>query len=179
MDLGHLHSGSSAGEGKCPDRGQRLRDFRLPDLSGHEVQLSDLWGYRNLVLLFAADLPVSLIGLLSEIARHYSEFAEEQAQVLVVVAGTKAQAEEKLGTRDLPFSILLDVDGKEHRSACAFEPGGRLGPEIYVTDRYGEIFQVYRTFDGRSVPKVGELLEWLQFINMQCPECFPPEWPAA
>ncbi len=179
MDLGHLHSGLSAGEGTCPDRGQRLHDFRLPKLSGREVQLSDLWGHRNLVLVFAADLPVSLIGLLSEIAHQYSEFAEEQAQVLVVVAGTKAQAEEKLGTRDLPFSILLDVDGKVHRSACAIEPGGRPGPAIYVTDQYGEIFEVYRAFDGRSGPKVGELLEWLQFINMQCPECFPPEWPAA
>jgi hypothetical protein len=37
---------------------------------------------------------------------------------------------------------------------------------------------LYRTRDGQVLPKVAEILSWLEFVNSQCPECDPPEWPA-
>jgi len=47
-----------------------------------------------------------------------------------------------------------------------------------ITDRFGEVFAVYRAAEGQAMPSVREIVEWLSFINSQCPECSPPEWPA-
>ncbi len=40
---------------------------------------------------------------------------------------------------------------------------------LYITDRYGEIFFVAQA-PARALPGVKEILEWLRFINAQCPE---------
>jgi hypothetical protein len=44
-------------------------------------------------------------------------------------------------------------------------------------DRFAEVFGAYRSRDGQSLPTTAEVLSWLEFINSQCPECEPPEWP--
>jgi hypothetical protein len=35
----------------------------------------------------------------------------------------------------------------------------------------------YRSTAGQGMPLAGEVLHWLAFINSQCPDCEPPEWP--
>lgn len=30
---------------------------------------------------------------------------------------------------------------------------------------------------GDNLPSVADVLNWLEFVNAQCPECEPPEWP--
>ncbi len=170
-----LSPGRFARQDACPDRGQRLRDFQLPAVSGGQVHLSEYWGRFNLILVFAAECAGAVVGLLSEIAHRYPKCVEEQAQVLVIFAGTKTEAEERLAPMQLPFPVLVDVDGSVHRTVCAVEPDGGPSPAVYVTDRYGEIFAVFPTPGRRTSPNVNDLLEWLEFINIQCPECFPPE----
>ncbi|HSB75204.1 MAG TPA: hypothetical protein VLC12_06095, partial [Terriglobales bacterium] len=49
---------------------------------------------------------------------------------------------------------------------------------VYITDRFGQVFAAFRTGLGEPAPGVDDILGWLEFINRQCPECFPPEWPA-
>jgi peroxiredoxin len=39
---------------------------------------------------------------------------------------------------------------------------------LFITDRYGEIFFSVR--HPEPLPDVGEVLQWLEFINLQCPE---------
>ena len=48
---------------------------------------------------------------------------------------------------------------------------------IYITDRFGEVFAVFRESEKQAMPSVQEILGWLSFVNSQCPECSPPEWP--
>jgi hypothetical protein len=36
---------------------------------------------------------------------------------------------------------------------------------------------VSRTIDGNIIPTIESMLEWLDFIEAQCPECEAPEWP--
>jgi hypothetical protein len=39
-----------------------------------------------------------------------------------------------------------------------------------VSDRYGEIFFAAHSGRGESLPSAAELLDWVRFINSQCPE---------
>ena len=48
---------------------------------------------------------------------------------------------------------------------------------IYITDRFGEVFAVYRG-KRETMPSAQEIIKWLTFINIQCPECGHPECPA-
>ena len=48
---------------------------------------------------------------------------------------------------------------------------------VYVTDRFGEVFATFRESEKQAMPSVQEILGWLDFVNSQCPECSPPEWP--
>ena len=40
-------------------------------------------------------------------------------------------------------------------------------PGVVVADRWGEIYYVSRD----TLPGVNELLEWVQYIRLECPEC--------
>jgi hypothetical protein len=76
----------------------------------------------------------------------------------------------------LPFPLFVDEDGV-HRRLGATDSEGEISPALYITDRYGEVFAAYRSTAGQGMPRAGELLNWLAFINSQCPECESPEWP--
>jgi hypothetical protein len=60
----------------------------------------------------------------------------------------------------LPFPLVTypdrGIDGKT--------------PAIYVLDRYGEEYAAYRPDDLNEIPTADDLLEWLRFIELQCPE---------
>ena len=158
-----------------PDRGQLLPDFVLTSSEGEPTQISDYRGRSNLVLALA-DEPDG--GYLGEMARRHAEFLEEEAKVAAIFQCSWKRARLIKDQQQLPFLVLADGDGTVYRSLGALTPAGKLAPAVYITDRFGETFAAYRTADGQPVPSTDELLEWLRFINRQCPECFPSEWPA-
>lgn len=48
-------------------------------------------------------------------------------------------------------------------------------PGVIVADRWGEIIHVVRPAEpGASMPNADDLLEWVNFVRIQCPEC--PPW---
>ena len=47
---------------------------------------------------------------------------------------------------------------------------------IYVTDRYGEVYAIYRVDQEQSLPSPEKILSWVQFLQIQCPENGAPEW---
>jgi len=75
------------------------------------------------------------------------------------------------------FEVLVDVDGNVHRSVGAEQWSEHMLSAVFVTDRFGEVFAAYKAGQGRSLPGVEEILSWIEFINKQCPECGPLEWP--
>jgi hypothetical protein len=131
-------------------------------------------GQRNLVIVFAADIgeesPVS--GLLQQLRLRAAELTAELAQVLVIV--TSPQMAARHGS--IGFPTLLDEGGQIHRALVAGDAAGRLGPAVFVTDRFREIFAAYLPGQGSKLPGAQEILDWLVFINIQCPECGVPEW---
>jgi peroxiredoxin len=161
-----------------PSKGQLIRDFTLTSTLGQQVSLSDYRGRSNLVLVFAgggAGRPD--LRILAEIAADYGRIQQEQAEVLAIMQCAREQAARIGQEENLSFPLLVDEDGRMHRPAGAADKEGHPATAIYITDRYGEVFVVYRAAEGQAMPGSREIVEWLSFINSQCPECSSPEWP--
>lgn len=162
-----------------PGRGQVLRNFALLSAAGKQVQVSDYRGRANLVLVLAgARGSEPDLSLLQQLSALQAQVLEQEAQVLAVLYCTREQAQIIKQRARLPFVVLADCEGAVHRSLGALDPEGAPRLAVYVTDRYAEVFAAWRTLLGEAVPGAQEIVSWLEFINRQCPECFPPEWPA-
>lgn len=138
--------------------------------------MSDYRGRLNLVLVFA-DNEARTAALLSEVATRYRDFKNWDAEILVVVQLAPEQAAQMTNRLKLPFPLLLDEDGRTHRDFGASNSQGQPATAVYITDRYGEVFGLYRTGEGQPIPGAEEILNWVEFVGSQCPECEPPEWP--
>ena len=156
-------------------RGETLPGFTLLDGDGSAVFLESYRGRRNLAVVFAADMmgesPVT--ALLQELLSRTEELTVEAAQVLAIVIPPYIAAQR--GPRG--FLTLLDDGGHIHRAVGATDAAGRPAPAVFVTDRFREIFAAYLPVSGRGLPSAKAILEWLVFVNIQCPECGVPEWP--
>lgn len=127
------------------ERGMILRDLPARTLDGRDVYAMDYRGRRNLVLIFAGQDREEL-ALLDQLRRSSDELQEEEAVALVAAA-----------------------DDELRRQYAAIDSAGHPMAALYVTDRYGEIFFAAHP-DGLALPGVAEVLDWLRFINAQCPE---------
>lgn len=169
-----------ADPGPCyPGRGTLLRNFALLSAGGRQVQLADYRGRANLVVVLAgAQGSEPELALLAQLASRQAEILEQEAQVIAVLYCAREQAQAIKSRAQLPFVVLADADGAAHRSLGALDSNGSPRLAVYVTDRYAEVFAAWRTTQGDPAPSPQDILDWLEFINRQCPECFPPEWPA-
>jgi peroxiredoxin len=179
MTQAELAGGMANAPQARPEKGQLIRDFILTSTLGQPISLSDYRGHSNLVLVFAGGGDGNPdLKILAEIAADYGRFIDEQTQVLAIVQCTQAKAARIREQANLPFPLLVDEDGRIHRPAGAADNYGHPATAIYITDRFGEVFAVYRAAEGQTMPDSQEIVTWLAFINSQCPECSPPEWPA-
>lgn len=153
-------------------------DFRLPSAQGVPVAPSDYYGRHNLVLLFLPGLDCPKCRAALEIfAAHRREYEEQAARVLVILTGPDAEI--ALGrVEGVPFPVLADPDGTVRRAYTALLPAP-VGEEIlvFVLDRYRgpQVALVGPDPDDLSLHR--EILKWLTFFEIQCPECGAPEWP--
>jgi peroxiredoxin len=158
-------------------RGEMFPGVTLSVLDGSPVELERYRGRNNLVLIFAGDAlgagPTS--ALLEDLVARSAELAAEVTQVLVVVDSRGAVAPQ--GDPG-PFPILVDSDAHLHRRVGATDAAGQPAPALFVTDRFREIYATYVSAEGSVLPGGKEVMDWLRFINIQCPECGVPEWPA-
>ena len=60
---------------------------------------------------------------------------------------------------------LLDA---ERRLAAALAVSA---PSVIVADQWGEIHQRYEAGEEHRFPSIPELVEWMRFLAIQCPEC--------
>lgn len=177
MSQAEVAGGAVTPPNELPSRGWRLRDFALTSADGREVRLSDYRGRSHLVLILTDDRS-GTAELLSELASQYARIKKEEAEVLAVARLSAEQAAEVRQQMDLPYPILADENGQLHRELGAIDVQGRSCAALYIADRFTEVFAAFRTRDGQNLPTTGEILNWLEFMNHQCPECEPPEWPA-
>jgi len=177
MSQAEIAGGAVTPPNELPSKGHRLHDFGLMSAIGPIIRLSDYRGRSNLVLIFTDDRSEPK-ELLSDVARQYPRIKNEESEVLAVMRSSREHAAEAKQQLELPYPVLADEDGFVHREVGAVDLQGRASGAVYITDRFGEVFGLYRTRDGQLLPGVPDILNWLEFINSQCPECEPPEWPA-
>jgi peroxiredoxin len=159
-----------------PAKGHIIRDLSLCSSEGHPVLLSGYRGHSNMVIVFTGESD-SAAELLSELRRRQRDLATKETRILAIVAGSQQRASELKHALHLDFELLVDVDGSVHHSMGAEDLSELLLPAVFVTDPFGEVFAAYKAGQGKSLPGVEEILGWIDFINRQCPECGPLEWP--
>jgi peroxiredoxin len=175
MSQAEIAGGTSTPPNEFPSKGHLLRDFCLETTSGKKICISDYRGRSNLVLIFMDNQRETLM-LASDLAKMYSEIREQEAEVLAVRPGDQlAQTGEPWDL--LVYPVLVDHDGRAYAEVGAVDAHGRACSAVYIMDRFAEVFSAYRRRDGQSLPTTSEVLSWLEFVNSQCPECEPPEWP--
>jgi hypothetical protein len=158
-----------------PGRGQVLRDYSLLKTDGTPLLLSDFRGKQNLLLIFlVGSEPTSISGaqaqLLQALSEKSGEVRELETRVIVVV-----RPEQLPTVAALSAELVVAVDP----SGTVFsDVGAEPDTTIYITDKFREVFHVYRIAEGASLPSASELVGWIEFVAMNCPECHPPEWPA-
>jgi len=154
--------------------GYMIRDFTLRSLRGEDVRISSFRGCANLVLVFDGQSD-TMRGFLIEMAKHSREFSEQETRVVAILArGWEERSIQR--SNDSPIVELYDGTLTVHHRSGATDENGCPVPLVYVTDRFGEIVSTYGV-PGACLPKVEEILRTLEFVNHQCPECEPPEWP--
>ncbi len=75
----------------------------------------------------------------------------------------------RLGDRERELTAhdtLLLVVGPHDRGADAFP-----APGLVIADRWGGVRFVAHPADDEGLPAVGEVIDWLRFVQVECPEC--------
>lgn len=173
----------SRGDTEHPHEGTVLRDPELLLADGTGRLLSAVRGRSNLVMIFTAGH--DLTAFTSSLAGNAGALNENNARVLVITPAADAPGSPSLpgssahasASNSAAASHVLDPDGEIHRLLGASDSAGNLVPTIYVTDRFGEVFATFQNPSPTSLPAAAEITRWLEFINQQCEECSPPEWP--
>lgn len=157
------------------EKGQMAPDFRLPTMDGGDLRLYACRHRKNVLLLFVPEFSDAVEAhVIIPIAERYVEVREVNAEV-VVVSATRPSGAKRLC--DLPFPIAID-EGGEVASRYLGRRGfstARCG--VFVVDRYGELWAQWPNVTPSEAPSPQELLDGLDLIELQCPECGVSHWP--
>ena len=95
-----------------------------------------------------------------------------QRRNLVLVALTEsdsASASAYVSELEAGFSAF-----HSHETECVVTTGvvcGVTSPALVIADRWGEIVHVATGSDVADLPRLSEILEWVGYLEMRCPEC--------
>jgi peroxiredoxin len=160
--------------------GDLIPSFSLPavNVSGN-VSPWDYKQHKNLVLIFFRDpARQPCLRLLRELAASYEDYRQLNAEILAIIGTDLAQLRELQNEQKLPFPLLSDPESAVFDS---YEEGGvgtRSEFGVFIADRWGALFSKTTGSEMNDLPNDAEIRGWLSFIEIQCPECFPPEpWP--
>jgi len=167
--------GLDAGTGGSPGgTGRLMPDATLPMAGGGALSLDRYRPRWNLVLVMlgAPAVSPSAARLLTALAAARADVEAEDGQVLAIGAGAPPALPNDWAW---PFPLAFDVDGSLHRHVGSIDDAGAPAMALYITDPYREIFAVLRPFEPGWPENAGDVLQWLRFVNIQCPECAVPD----
>ncbi|HLJ78838.1 MAG TPA: redoxin domain-containing protein [Acidobacteriaceae bacterium] len=104
-----IAGGSAVSSHEVARKGMYLRGFELACLNGSLVRLA-YYRDRSAVVLVLSDERPETERLLTEVAQHYEEIREKDAEILAIVHGSREQADAFKRTLHLPYPVLLDED---------------------------------------------------------------------
>jgi peroxiredoxin len=111
------------------------------------------------------------------LAKGYSKYSQLNTEVLAISQAGIEELGQLQRELDLPFPLLSDIDGKVFGAYLGQVGSGLPKTAVFIADRYGALYTSTIAADAGELPSEREIRDWLWFIEIQCPECFPPEWP--
>jgi hypothetical protein len=91
--------------------------------------------------------------------------AEWGGRLSVVVPGRLANAADFAETTTDALHVLVDAE-------ATFASGGAM---VVIADQWGEVYFVATSGAGHDLPSREEVVAWVRFLAIQCPECEGPE----
>ena len=173
--LNESEVGFDAGHGRSPGgTGRLFPDATLSSMDGGELRLDSFRPDWNLVILLLGEGEVTdgCARLLDQLADLRAELEMEEARVVVISARAR---EDWVGRWSYPFTLAFDGDARLHHQLAAIDDSGRPEVVLCITDRYREIFAMTRPGDEQWPAHGSQVIDWLTFVNIQCPECSAPE----
>ncbi|HEU4451587.1 MAG TPA: redoxin domain-containing protein [Longimicrobium sp.] len=145
---------------------RRLPDVKLAAAPGGSPMPLRPPGRISPVLVLVDDAECDACrAWLHRLAAASDDIAEWDGRVIVVVPASPGQAIGIAGDAAKHFTVLADPD----RTLAA-----RLGisiPAVIIADQYGEIHHAAPGGDGHDLPEPAEVVGWLRYLAVQCPEC--------
>jgi hypothetical protein len=149
--------------------GTLIPSLRLPRLAGGEpLELRSGRGPRIFLVLHAGYC-ARCADYLEEAAAIAPQLADWGARLIAIVSD-QAAPDPAPQARGGPRVILVADPEAAFAKRLNLE-----GAAIVVTDEWGEIFYAAATGEEHALPVPAELVEWVRFLSIQCPECEQPE----
>jgi peroxiredoxin len=140
----------------------RLPELRLPALSGGATYALRLGRTSPVLALVHGAGCEPCERFVAELDALAPELREWDARVLVV--GPEAPDDDG-PPRDSRFPRLSDPEGRL-ASALAVR-----APAVVIADQWGAVHERSPAGDGHHFPAPAEIVDWLRFLAVRCPEC--------
>ncbi len=125
--------------------GDQLPDFDALTLDGHRVNYrQDVWQKKLAVLV---------------------TFASPHSDVAHAYRSALAARVRELTACDTML-LIVPGDGDRHGARSPLP-----APAVIIADRWGEVRDVEHPPDDGGLPGVDAIIEWLRFVQVECPEC--------
>lgn len=140
--------------------------FYLPSAAGGQSGPAATRSRYNLVLVFLDNSPQTG-PYLQSLAAIYPAILRDDARAIAVLHASQEETQRLAASLSLPFTLLADDAGATTERILG--PGNHAG--LCVADRYGIIYLVEVASDLSALPPASTVVEWLEYIEIQCPEC--------
>ena len=136
----------------------------------------NLWDYKqrkNLVLFFHHGFKCPRCSSkLVEIASAYPQIQAEEAEVLAISFDSLKDAEAFSEKMRVQFRLLSDTkNGDSAAFTYVDEAKKGLYPSLFITDRFSALRYQKIVEEADRLPPVKEIVDWLELIQLECPEC--------
>ncbi|HWP44156.1 MAG TPA: redoxin domain-containing protein [Blastocatellia bacterium] len=169
---------------EMPGPGSMIPSFELAAANrpGH----LNPWNYKQhdnlLLFFFHGGGCAACRRLLRDIAAKHSEYRNLDCEVLAISREGIEELRQLAADLNLPFPLLSDREGRVFEAYLGQGARGLKPREgdvaVFIADRFGELYARMIAADADGLPAEPGIRDWFQFIQIQCPECYAPEWPA-
>jgi peroxiredoxin len=164
------------------DRRTSAPSFCLSSYLEERVCLHDLYEKNNLVIVFMHDLDCQDCDpTINAFAERELEYRGQESQVLIIIPngiqerGTSTRIEGFLAapSEEMGARLLFDPGGVTRRAYAELMSSELVDEDdniLFVLDAYGAPYTavIAKHFNNGDIHN--EVLSWLQYINIQCPE---------
>jgi peroxiredoxin len=168
-----------------PNPTLNLRDL-IPSFQLQAVNRSTIvspWDYKQryslAIFLFHNASCNACCNLLLNLSQHQT-YRSLEAELLAIAIDWQPGGIEPLqdfaNRHAIPFPVLWDPQGHVRHAYLGEKTEQRSPVGIFICDRFGELYMQFVANESDELPHEPEIRSWVEFVDMQCPECFPPAW---